>query len=592
MGVLKSGTFRFIVQGYSIYVPYTFEVIQHNTLQLELGTPSDVDSDYDAELKVRPYCNDVGNQYFIVSANNSKSNNYVSGTTTFTWAFNGDYDVRIEADGYDAADNSVNVSVEIYDGSNYANDYMTGKATLKFADGTYYNSAPYVSLYVSNVGAGKTASLEWSFSDYDGDSVETVSLTRYYQAAGSTSWQKTALSVSGSSTSYSDAVPESYAGGKVYWEVYARDSYGEGTYKSSDIYTLNAAPTTPGTPILPLTIKSGEAITVSWDASQDADGNLAGYKLERSVDGGNWAEIYQGSSASAVCTVPEGAAAIAFRVKAYDSQGLESAYAVSSTAAVTSAAAVIAGSVTVDGVSKQLSGEGYANIGGVWKELVGAYVYIDGTWKPLNGEAKQKSDEHTLLLIHGTEIADASIYNRELANAGVQISTAAGSLNSHVMHFNGAGKINLPIGDYFNFGEGDFTVEWREYVPSAFAVPGNPFTFDKDPPHFLWYYSGSNINLYFTTTYTGALITTIKTGRWVHRAFVRSGSMLYAFEDGTIVWSGSISGSAPYSAGYQMCVGGRSDVDQYFVGYMEEFRVSDIARWTSNFVPDSEPYES
>lgn len=203
-------------------------------------------------------------------------------------------------------------------------------------------------------------------------------------------------------------------------------------------------------------------------------------------------------------------------------------------------------------------------------------------------------DTNTLLLIHGTEIADSSSYGLSLTNAGASITKKDGSINRSVLYFNGSGKINLPIGDYFNFGTGDFTIEWREYVPEAFSTAGNPFTFDTSPAHFLWYYSGSTIYLYFTKIFegvnTGAVIDTIKTGQWVHRAFVRHGNKLYAFANGVLTWNGTLSGNAPYTAGYQMCVGGRSDVSQYFVGYMEEFRVSNVARWTENFTPPITPY--
>lgn len=89
----------------------------------------------------------------------------------------------------------------------------------------------------------------------------------------------------------------------------------------------NTAPSTPGTITLPATIKGGEAITISWGASSDAEGNLDGYVLERSVDGGgSWTQIYQGSATSTTNTVPFGSPNVTYRVRAYDTQGLYSAY--------------------------------------------------------------------------------------------------------------------------------------------------------------------------------------------------------------------------------------------------------------------------
>jgi len=83
----------------------------------------------------------------------------------------------------------------------------------------------------------------------------------------------------------------------------------------------------PGTISLPTTIKGGEAIAISWGASTDTEGNLDGYVLERSVDsGGSWTQIYQGSATSTTNTVPFGSPNVTYRVRAYDTQGLYSAY--------------------------------------------------------------------------------------------------------------------------------------------------------------------------------------------------------------------------------------------------------------------------
>ena len=93
----------------------------------------------------------------------------------------------------------------------------------------------------------------------------------------------------------------------------------------------NTAPTTPGSITIPGSIQGGSTITVQWTASTDAENNLDGYKVERSTDGGSsWSQIYQGSSLSTTNTVPAGTNTVMYRVKAYDTQGLESGYKISS----------------------------------------------------------------------------------------------------------------------------------------------------------------------------------------------------------------------------------------------------------------------
>ena len=98
----------------------------------------------------------------------------------------------------------------------------------------------------------------------------------------------------------------------------------------------NTAPTAPSSISVPSSIQGGSTITVSWGASTDKESNLEGYILERSTDGGkSWSQVYQGSSRSTTNTVAFGTASVMYRVKAYDSEGLSSAYKTSNQVTVT-----------------------------------------------------------------------------------------------------------------------------------------------------------------------------------------------------------------------------------------------------------------
>lgn len=91
--------------------------------------------------------------------------------------------------------------------------------------------------------------------------------------------------------------------------------------------TTNTAPSVPASITIPSSISGGTTITVSWGASTDAQGNLEGYKVERSTNGGSsWSQIYQGSGRSTTNSVAFGTVSVMYRVKAYDSEGLESSY--------------------------------------------------------------------------------------------------------------------------------------------------------------------------------------------------------------------------------------------------------------------------
>ena len=100
------------------------------------------------------------------------------------------------------------------------------------------------------------------------------------------------------------------------------------------ILTWNRAPSTPPSLTVPTTIRAGQETTVTWGASTDADGNLSGYILERQHDGGAWTQLYKGISKTYTDQITAGWESVAYRVKAYDSAGAESAYSTSPTRTV------------------------------------------------------------------------------------------------------------------------------------------------------------------------------------------------------------------------------------------------------------------
>lgn len=93
----------------------------------------------------------------------------------------------------------------------------------------------------------------------------------------------------------------------------------------------NTAPSTPWNISVPSSIMGGTNISISWAKSSDAESNLAGYKVERSTNGGSWwSQIYQGTATSTTNNVAFGTTSVMYRVKAYDTDGLESGWRTSS----------------------------------------------------------------------------------------------------------------------------------------------------------------------------------------------------------------------------------------------------------------------
>lgn len=174
--------------------------------------------------------------------------------------------------------------------------------------------------------------------------VDGAKLAYFLSGNDSAAQQKRVAKLNGSATywwlrspytSYTGGVWVANSGGS-YSNWLAGNSYGvrpalvlPSTLLVSDDGSIstNTAPTTPPSITIPSSISGGSTITVSWGASTDAEGNLEGYIVEKSVDGGSqWSQIYQGSALSTTNTVTFGTPTVMYRVKAYDSEGLESGY--------------------------------------------------------------------------------------------------------------------------------------------------------------------------------------------------------------------------------------------------------------------------
>ena len=97
---------------------------------------------------------------------------------------------------------------------------------------------------------------------------------------------------------------------------------------------FNSAPLAPSLITLPSAIYGGKSNAISWSRAIDADGDVLSYRLECSIDGGEYTTIYEGATTTYAHLVPFGASAVNYRVIAIDPDGASSAYTYSSTISV------------------------------------------------------------------------------------------------------------------------------------------------------------------------------------------------------------------------------------------------------------------
>ena len=200
-----------------------------------------------------------------------------------------------------------------------------GSVSVNTAPGT-----PSSISYPTSINGGTDITVSWGAStDAEGNLAGYI-VER--STDGGTSWSQI---YQGSVRSTTNNV--AFGTASVQYRVKAYDTEGlnSGWRTGSNITVVNnRAPSAPGSITVPATVRGGSTLPVSWTKATDSDGNLSGYELERSVNGGNWSQIYKGAALSYTDTITAGWNTVAYRVRAYDTLSATSAYITSDTRTV------------------------------------------------------------------------------------------------------------------------------------------------------------------------------------------------------------------------------------------------------------------
>lgn len=200
-----------------------------------------------------------------------------------------------------------------------------------------------------------------------------------------------------------------------------------------------------------------------------------------------------------------------------------------------------------------------------------------------------KPDDNTLLLLHFNDsIKDYSRNNYACIPHG--ISYTDGHFGKAVV-FNQS-YIEVSMSNPF---VGDFTVDWWEYITGVSATrfawdvnggAGGIVAGGSSNKNYLYVSSnGLNWNII-----NGPLAFSTTLNQWVHWALVRMGNNWYIFRNGTLFWQGLYAGVI-YTRNSKLIIGSfLYDSNHYLDGRIDEFRISNVPRWISNFTPSTRPY--
>lgn len=187
-------------------------------------------------------------------------------------------------------------------------------------------STPWNISVPSSIMGGANISISWAKSSDAESNLAGYKVER--STDGGWSWSRI---YQGTATSTTDSI--TFGTTSVMYRVKAYDTEGlESGWRTSSRVTVvnNNAPSAPPSIAVPKDVKGGSTLVISWTAASDSDGNLSGYILERSTDGGfAYMQVYKGDALTYTDTITNGWSTVMYRVKAYDTEGLESGYTTS-----------------------------------------------------------------------------------------------------------------------------------------------------------------------------------------------------------------------------------------------------------------------
>jgi hypothetical protein len=202
-------------------------------------------------------------------------------------------------------------------------------------------------------------------------------------------------------------------------------------------------------------------------------------------------------------------------------------------------------------------------------------------------------------------IYDAAWQNNPTTVGDAQVSTTQAQWPTTSMKFDGTGDyLTFPSNPKYAFGTGDFTIEaWvysndvsgatqRGWIQTSDTAGGLKTSYTTGVAIFFGAGAGGvaftgGINANVAGTIIGISSAVVTTGAWYQIAVTRASGTVSIFVNGTLITSGSAAGSC---TGTYLAVGGYYNTSYLLNGYVQDLRITNYARYTSNFSVPTSPF--
>ncbi len=198
-------------------------------------------------------------------------------------------------------------------------------------------------------------------------------------------------------------------------------------------------------------------------------------------------------------------------------------------------------------------------------------------------------------------ILDNAMMNDLETVGNAQISTSVKKFGTGSMYFDGTGDYLMSIANQsLELGSGDYTLECWVNISAAASNGGiiskGPIGNLTNTTWSLEFNGSANTVSYYVYNANNAVYiingtSNIKTSTWIHLAICRSGNNTRLFVNGTQEGSTNTS-NYTISAGDNLYIGGGfyAPTTRTITGYIDELRISKVARYTANFTAPTAPF--
>ena len=224
-----------------------------------------------------------------------------------------------------------------------------------------------------------------------------------------------------------------------------------------------------------------------------------------------------------------------------------------------------------------------------------AQVYPINTTRP--GDGQYDADAYTKLLIHSdtsnasTTFTDSSSTDHTItANGDAQHKTAQAKIGGSSIYFDGTGDCLTSTAN--SLSSGDWTIDCWWMTTDITRTSGNANTVSAGADFYhgvnfnvldndkmgVWLGDGSSWSISDTTC---GIKTDWANDTWYHVALVFDGSTYKLYINGVL--DVTITSSTSIGSSTSLFIGRWGVAAYYLEGYIDEFRMSSVARWTENF---------